>query len=101
MVRGDTIHGDRRNFPAATPFWSGAEEWKQGLKLRQDFAGKLPAAAPLFLYHCKDDEEVPFSQFEQYKTKLIQASFRAMATGGHLLNDQLGVVAEDIKALYI
>lgn len=86
-------------FLLATPFWSGDEEWKRGLKLREDFAENLPTAVPMFLYHCRDDEEVPFSQFEEYRRQLPRATFRAIARGGHQFNDRLAVVTEDIQAL--
>ena len=86
-------------FLIATPFWSGDEEWKQGLKLREDFAGKLPEGIPIFLYHCLDDEEVPFSHFDQYRGKLTRATFRALTSGGHQLNNKLAAVADDIKSV--
>src|SRR6186713_2261656 len=42
-------------FLVATPFWSGNEDWKQGLKLKENFAEKLPDQIPIFFYHSKDD----------------------------------------------
>ncbi len=86
-------------FLLAAPFWSGNEEWKAGLKLKTDFAGNLPADVPFFLYHCKDDEEVPVSHFEQYRQKLTWANFREIKSGGHQLNNDLTLVAKDIKTL--
>lgn len=86
-------------FLLATPFWSGNEDWKQGLKLKENFAEKLPDQTPLFLYHSKDDEEVPFSHLEQYKQKIPQATFREIKTGGHQFNDHLSIVAKDIVSL--
>lgn len=35
-------------FLAATPFWSGNEDWKQGLKLKENFEHKLPNQIPIF-----------------------------------------------------
>jgi alpha-beta hydrolase superfamily lysophospholipase len=40
-------------FLISTPFWSGAEDWKQGFKLQENFADKLPKGVPIFLYHCR------------------------------------------------
>jgi predicted alpha/beta hydrolase family esterase len=85
-------------FLLATPFWSGNEDWKKGLKLQHDFADKLPVNTPLFLYHCRDDEEVPFKHFELYIQKLPQATVHDMKTGGHQFNDDLGFLANDIKS---
>jgi uncharacterized protein len=86
-------------FLMATPFWSGDEDWKAGLKLQDNFAGQLPKDLPLFFYHARDDEEVPFSQFEQYRHKLPHAVFCELKQGGHQLNTGLTIVARDIKSL--
>lgn len=86
-------------FLIATPFWSGDEDWKQALKLQENFAEKLPAEIPIFFYHCQDDEEIPISHLYHYKQKLTQATFRVLESGGHQLNNDLTVVAHDIKSL--
>ncbi len=86
-------------FLLATPFWNGHEEWKQGLKLQANFADKLPHEISLFFYHCRDDEEVPFSHLSHYKQKLTRATFREIEKGGHQFNSALHVVASDIKTL--
>lgn len=86
-------------FLMAPPFWSGNEDWLQPLKLRKDFADKLPKDVPIFFYQCKDDEEVPLSQFNIYKKNLPQAVFREIENGGHQFNNNLSMVATDIKSL--
>jgi hypothetical protein len=83
-------------FLLAPPFWSGKEDWKQGLILQQDFAGKIPSNNRLFFYHCQDDDVVPVEQIAIYKRELPWATFRAMKYGGHLLDNQLPIVAKDI-----
>jgi predicted alpha/beta hydrolase family esterase len=86
-------------FLIATPYWSGDEDWKQGLKLHQDFAGNIPKEIPIFLYHSQDDEEVPFGHLEFYIQNLPQATVRRITTGGHQLNNDLSSVAKDIQSL--
>lgn len=86
-------------FLIATPFWEGDEDWKQGLKLKEDFAGRLPQDIPIFLYHTKNDEEVPFEHLGRYSKQLPKATVREIPHGGHQLNDDLSMVAKDIKAL--
>jgi uncharacterized protein len=86
-------------FLISTPFWSGAEDWKQGLKLQEDFPDTLPKNVPIFLYHCRDDEEVPFEHLILYAQKLPKATVREIASGGHQLNNNLSLVAKDIKSL--
>jgi predicted alpha/beta hydrolase family esterase len=86
-------------FLIAAPYWSGDEDWKQGFKLRKDFADKMPKGVPVFLYHSVDDEEVPFDHLKIYQQNLPQATARKMDTGGHQLNNDLSLVAKDIKSL--
>lgn len=86
-------------FLISTPYWSGHEDWQQGLKLHEDFPDKLPKNVPIFLYHCRDDEEVPFDHLSQYAHKLLRATIREIGSGGHQLNNNLSLVAKDIKSL--
>ncbi|MDQ0638903.1 putative alpha/beta hydrolase family esterase [Pedobacter sp. W3I1] len=86
-------------FLVAPPFWNGDEDWKQPLKLQEDFSDKLPKHIPTFFYQCKDDEVVPFDHFTLYKQNIPWAIFREMAHGGHQLNEDLTPVANDIKSL--
>ena len=87
-------------FLVATPFWDGDEDWQKSLKLQEDFADKLPSGVSIFFYHCRDDEEIPFFHLERYKKKLTQATFREIKTGGHQLNNDLTIVAKDIRSLF-
>jgi predicted alpha/beta hydrolase family esterase len=86
-------------FLLATPFWEGDEDWVEAFKLQPDFAKQLDKKTPVFFYHCRDDEEVPFSQMTSYKQQVPWASFREISTGGHQLNNDLTVVANDIKSI--
>lgn len=86
-------------FLISTPFWSGKEEWVQGLKLPEDFAKQLPKDVPIFFYHCRDDEEIPFNHLTSYRHKLPAATFREIESGGHQLGNDLSLVAKDIKNL--
>jgi len=86
-------------FLISTPFWSGDEDWVQGLRLQDHFAAKLSKDVPLFFYHCRDDEEIPFAHLDLYRQKLPRAIFREIPTGGHQLNNDLTIVAGDIKSL--
>ena len=86
-------------FLISTPFWSGDENWVQGLKLKKDFANNLPEDVPIFLYHCRDDEVVPFEHLSLYVQKLPEATIREIANGGHQLDNDLRLVADDMKFL--
>jgi len=86
-------------FLLSTPFWNGDEDWVEAFKLKPDFAEKIDKKIHLFFYHCHDDEEVPFDQLAIYKQQLPWASFREIPVGGHQLNDDLTIVANDIKSI--
>ena len=86
-------------FLLATPFWKGDEDWVEAFKLKPDFAKQLDKKIPLYFYHCRDDEEVPFGHLTIYKQHLTWASFREISTGGHQFNNDLTIVAIDIKSI--
>ena len=88
-------------FLLATPFWSGNEDWVEAFKLQPNFAERLDTKTPLYFYHSRDDEEVPFGHLAIYKQHLPWASFREISDGGHQLNNDLAIVANDIKAISI
>lgn len=86
-------------FLMSTPFWSGSEDWVKPLKLQPDFMEKLDKKIPLFFYHCQDDDVVPVSHLDFYRQRLPWATFREIPVGGHQFNNDLSVVAKDIRAL--
>ena len=67
--------------------------------LREDFASELPEGLPVFLYHARDDEEVPFGHLALYEAKLPRATLREFDDRGHQFGDDLSEVARDIEAL--
>jgi predicted alpha/beta hydrolase family esterase len=84
-------------FLLATPFWSGNEDWKRGLLLKDDFPGKLPGDIPINMYHNTDDEVVPFEHLALYRAKLPNAEFHEGKKGGHQFNNELVFLAKEIK----
>jgi predicted alpha/beta hydrolase family esterase len=89
-------------FLIATPFWGG-DGWRyegyEELELPNAFALTLPKGARIFLYHCRDDETVPVDHLALYARVLPQAVVRELDECGHQLNDDLSLVAEDVKGL--
>ena len=86
-------------FLISTPFWRGDEEWKAGFILSENFADKLSKDIPFYFYHSQDDEEVPVAHLTLYRQKMPWATFRELPSGGHQLDNDLTVVANDIKSL--
>jgi predicted alpha/beta hydrolase family esterase len=86
-------------FSIAAPFW-GAEDWEVSeYALEKDFASKLPEGLPMFFYHSRDDEWVPFAHLALYAEELPMATFREFDGQGHQFNDDLSEVARDIERL--
>ncbi len=86
-------------FLLATPFWSGDEDWKKGLKLKANFEEKLPTQIPTFFYHSEDDEVVSYSHLDKYRQKIPKAIFREIQIGGHQFDGDITFISKDIKLL--
>ncbi|GAB3028125.1 hypothetical protein GCM10027051_36450 [Niabella terrae] len=84
-------------FLIATPFWSGDEDWKKPLRLREDFAAKISKKQALFFYHSTDDEIIPVSHLATYKKQLPWAIFRESPTGRHPYIENIHWVALDME----
>jgi predicted alpha/beta hydrolase family esterase len=66
---------------------------------RPDFAERLPAEAPLFLYHGTADDIVPYGHLALYARSIPRAVVRGLAGRGHQLENDLSDVARDIRSL--
>jgi len=85
-------------FLVAAPFW-GAEDWEvEEYALPEDFASKLPEGLPVFFYHGREDEIVPFEHLELYAQRFPRATFRAFDGRGHQFGEDLSEVARDMQA---
>lgn len=86
-------------FLIATPYF-GAEDWQvDEVTLHEGFGSQLPQGAPIFLYHSRDDEWVPFAHLAMYAKQLPQATIREFDGRGHQFNNDLSEVASDIANL--
>lgn len=85
----------------ATPFWGG-DGWRydgyEELEVPQDVATRFPKDAHVFLYHCRDDETVPFDHLAKFAKLLPQAAVRELDKGGHQLDNAMAIVAQDLKS---
>jgi pimeloyl-ACP methyl ester carboxylesterase len=69
-------------FLVATPYWD-AEDWEvDEYALPEDFASKLPEGVPMFFYHGREDEVVPFGHLALYKEKFPWATFAGSMAWG-------------------
>lgn len=82
----------------AAPAWDGGPWAFDDLLLPDDLDGRLAAIPRLLLYHCRDDEVVPFAHLALHAAKLPRAVTVAMEAGGHQFGNDLSAVAADLGA---
>ena len=93
----DSIRGV---FLISTPFWYDHDFWHwDEVKLTEDASSRMPKHVPLFFYHGRVDESVPFDHMKMYASALPQAILRPLDNRDHQLNEDLSEVAQDILAL--
>ena len=86
-------------FLIAAPYW-GAGGWQlDGFTVDEGQASKLLKALPVFFYHSRDDDVVPFAHLAMHAEKFPQAIFREFDGRGHQFNNDLSEVAADIASL--
>jgi predicted alpha/beta hydrolase family esterase len=83
-------------FLISIPFWGPEDEEADTYTLREGFASHLPKGVPIFLYHSRDDEWVPFTHLAMYAGRIPQATIREFDGRGHQFNNDLSEVAADI-----
>lgn len=90
----------RAVFLISTPFWYDHEFWHwDEVKLPPDASASIPKNMPLYLYHGRSDESVPFDHMKMYAKALPQAILRPLDNRDHQVNEDLSEVARDIRAL--
>jgi uncharacterized protein len=86
-------------FLIAAPF-IGEGGWQiEDSAAPKNIGAKVPDDVPIYLYHGRDDETVPFAHVDLYAAVIPQAVIRRLAGRDHQLNDNLSEVARDILAL--
>jgi predicted alpha/beta hydrolase family esterase len=82
-------------FLVATPFWG--PDFPE-FALPPDFGLRLRDVSPLYLYHSRDDAEVPLDHLERYRRALPRAVVRVLDGRGHEFNQtRFPELAADIR----
>ena len=76
-----------------------AKRKSDDIEPRSDLAARLPRDVPIFLYHGRNDETVPFAHVELYALAIPRAHVRRLANRDHQLNNDLSELASDIRRL--
>ena len=86
-------------FLLAPPYW-GTGGWQvDEFNFDENRAAKLLKAIPIFFYHSREDDTVPFSHLALHVQKFPQATVQEFDGRGHQFNNDLSEVAADIKSL--
>jgi predicted alpha/beta hydrolase family esterase len=84
-------------FLVATPFWGGDKDWHAEWMLPEDFATRLPSVGKVFLYHSKEDPNVPFGHLQRYAASLPQAKVREIPGSDHEFVHGVPHLLEDLE----
>jgi uncharacterized protein len=83
----------------AAPFW-GQDEWEAEWALPPAWPEPETAVPRTFLFHSRDDEEIPFPHLELYAQRLTDATVQALDGNGHLFDrGDLSEIIEAIRTL--
>jgi serine hydrolase len=86
-------------FLIAAPYW-GTGGWQvDEFTLDEGHASKFLQDLPIFFYHSRDDDLVPFAHLAMHAEKFPGATIREFDGRGHQFNNDLSEVATDIKSL--
>lgn len=86
-------------FLIAAPY-VGEGGWQTGeLETPKDLGARLPQELPIYLYHGKNDEIVPFAHLDLYAKVLPSAQLRRLPGRDHQLEGDMSEVARDLRAL--
>ncbi len=86
-------------FLIAAPYW-GVGGWPDdAFPLDERRASKMLQALPIFFYHGRDDDIVPFAHLALHADSFPQATIRAFEECGHQFNNDLSAVAADIRRM--
>lgn len=84
-------------FLVATPFWG--PEFPE-FALPPEFGARLRDLSPIYLYHSRDDAELPVEHLERYRRALPRATVRVLEGRGHEFDRaQFPELAADIRGL--
>jgi predicted alpha/beta hydrolase family esterase len=83
----------------AAPYW-GTGGWQMDeFAVDEGSASEILKGPPVFFYHSRDDDIVPFTHLMLHAEKFPQATIREFDGRGHQFNNDLSEVAADIKSL--
>lgn len=87
-------------FLISAPYW-GPEGWQMDeFTLDESRASERLKAIPIFFYHSRDDDIVPFAHLSKHANYFPQATIHEFDGRGHQFSNDLSEVAADIRSLH-
>jgi pimeloyl-ACP methyl ester carboxylesterase len=84
---------------ATIPYW-GTEDWAREWTLPEGWHAEGTRLPPTFLFHSRDDEEVPFAHLDFYAARLPEATVHPLDGNGHLYDrGDLTEITDAIRSL--
>jgi predicted alpha/beta hydrolase family esterase len=98
LAEGSYSKPVRGLFLASVPNW-GPDGWAYAeYAVPEDIGSRLPASK-IFLYHSRDDSEVPFGHLSYYGEHLPTATVRPIEGSAHSFVEGLPALVDDIRNL--
>jgi uncharacterized protein len=83
----------------AAPFW-GTSGWEAEYALPDPTPTATSGLPPTFLFHSRDDEEIPFSHLERYANRFPDATVHPLDGTGHLFDrGDISEIVETVRSL--
>ncbi|MEA2701648.1 MAG: serine hydrolase [Candidatus Parcubacteria bacterium] len=99
LAENDFPRKIRATFLVATPYNTLTEHPRADFNILGTLEEFQEQGGQIYIYHSKDDEIVPFSNFERYRTELPKAQTRVFNTDGHFNGEELSEIVADIVSL--
>jgi uncharacterized protein len=100
LTEEDLKQSVRALFLVSAPFWYDDDFWRwDEVRLSKGASSRLTKDTPVYLYHGRADQSVPFAHAEMYAEALPQVILRPLDGRDHQLNDDLSEVANEIAQL--
>ena len=87
-------------FLVSAPYDDEGQDSLGDFKLERSLGQLENQAKVIYLYHSKDDDVVPFADFENYKKELPDAKAEAFEDRGHINQEKFPEIVRDIEKVF-
>ncbi|KND52079.1 MAG: hypothetical protein AB202_04070 [Parcubacteria bacterium C7867-007] len=89
----------KATFLVAAPYNTPTEHPRADFNILTPLTKLEEQGGKIFIYHSKDDQVVPYSNFEHYQADLPNAHLQIFESAGHFNDEKLPEIISDIEAL--